>query len=271
MDTSIPQTNISENTYKDALRGVLLCGSDRGDRTGTGTISTFGGQFIYNISDGFPLLTSKKMLFKPMVHELIWFIGGKTNIADLDESVHPWWRDFVDEDGDLGPVYGKQWRNWSGKVDQLKWVIDEIKRNPNSRRLIVSAWNAEDVPKMALPPCHTMFQFYVSGDTLDMQMYQRSGDMFLGVPYNIASYSLLLMIVAKITGKRPGRFIHTLGDAHIYKNHIEQVKKYLDLPTFAAPRVSISDGLSDIDSVSFDMFELQNYHHGPFIKAPLAV
>lgn len=268
------RNNLFESTYRIALRNVLLCGEGRGDRTGTGTLSCFGGQFVYNLSGGeFPLLTAKKMLFKPMVHELLWFIGGKTNLSDLDVSVHPWWRDFADENGDLGPVYGKQWRSWDNRIDQLAQVVDQIKTNPNSRRLIVSAWNASEIDSMALPPCHTMFQFYVTngGKTLDMQMYQRSGDMFLGVPYNIASYSLLLMIVAKITGKTPGRFVHTLGDYHIYKNHIDQVKEYLDRPTYAPPKVNISDEASCIDNLSFDMFTLEDYNHGAFIKAPLAV
>lgn len=246
-------------------------GEIRGDRTGTGTLSIFGLTRTYDVSASFPLMTSKKMFFDKMVRELIWFIGGKTNLSDLHPSVHPWWRDFADENGDLGPIYGHQWRNWGG--DQLAKLVDQIKKNPTSRRLLVSAWNANEVDKMALPPCHTLFQVYVHEGTgkMDMIMHQRSGDMFLGVPYNIASYSLLLMVLCKLTGYVPGRFIHNVGDAHIYLNHVDQVKTYIKNPSYPSPLVKISDGLVSLDGIEESMFELIDYKHEGLIAAPLAV
>jgi thymidylate synthase len=263
--------SVSEASYKSALSDVLMMGENRSDRTGVGTRSLFGLTRIYDVSASFPLMTSKKMFFEKMVHELIWFINGKTNLKDLDVSVHPWWRDFADENGELGPVYGHQWRNWGG--DQLAKLVNQINVNPMSRRLIVSAWNADEVDKMALPPCHTLFQVYVHQESkkMDMIMHQRSGDMFLGVPYNIASYSMLLMILCKITGYEPGRFIHNIGDAHIYLNHLDQVKRYIDAKSHPLPLVKISDRLTSLDGIDASMFELQEYKHEAMIAAPLAV
>jgi thymidylate synthase len=269
--------SVTESEYKSALSDILSLGEFRGDRTGTGTISMFGVNRVYDVSSSFPLMTSKKMYFKSMAHELVWFIKGQTNLQDLHPSVHSWWKDFADEKGELGPIYGKQWRQWETpggkKIDQLQWLVDEIRRNPTSRRLIVSAWNAADIEDMALPPCHTMFQVYVHEKSrkMDLTLYQRSGDMFLGVPYNIASYSLLLMVLCKLTGYRPGRFIHQIGDAHVYLNHIEQVKKYIKNPSHNMPQVTLSDEIVDLDTLTASMFELKGYECEEPIKAPLAV
>jgi len=252
------------------MQHILDNGDTREDRTGTGTISVFGAQARYDLRDGFPLVTTKKVLFRAVVRELIWFLRGSTNINDELTEHTPIWDAWADEQGDLGPIYGYQWRNWGGTgIDQIQNAIDLIKNNPSSRRIIVNAWNVADIPKMALPPCHTMFQFHVAGDRLDCQLYQRSADMALGVPFNIASYALLLTMVAQECNLTPGVFVHTLGDAHIYSNHIDGVKRQLEREPLPLPRLKVAD--KPVDELTFEDIELLDYQHHPFIKFAIAV
>lgn len=261
--------------YLDLLRHVMETGTDRGDRTGTGTRSVFGYQMRFDLAEGFPVLTTKKLHLRSIIHELLWFLKGDTNIAYLKENGVSIWDEWADENGNLGPVYGYQWRSWpapdGGSVDQIANLIDAIKRNPNSRRHIVSAWNPAQVDEMALPPCHCLFQFYVSGDRLSCQLYQRSADIFLGVPFNIASYALLTMMVAQVTGYKPGEFIHTLGDAHIYSNHFEQAEIQMQREPKPLPRMDINPDVTDIFGFGFEDFNLVGYEAHPHIKAKVAV
>jgi len=261
--------------YHQLLEHVLEHGVKKEDRTGTGTISVFGYQMRFNLNDGFPLLTTKKVHTKSIIHELLWFLKGETNIKYLTENGVSIWNEWADENGELGPVYGSQWRSWPDsngkKIDQIKNVVDQIKKNPNSRRLIVSAWNVAEVDKMKLPPCHTFFQFYAANNKLSCQLYQRSADIFLGVPFNIASYALLTMMVAQVCNLGVGEFIHTLGDAHIYTNHIEQVNLQLSREIRDLPQMKINPNKKDIFSFDYSDFELENYNPHPAIKAPVAV
>ncbi len=261
--------------YLDLMRHVLEHGSEKSDRTGTGTRSTFGWQMRFDLGEGFPLLTTKKLHIKSIIHELLWFLRGETNVKSLNEAGVTIWNEWADEDGELGPVYGKQWRSWEGPhgetIDQIKNVIDEIGSNPDSRRLIVSAWNVADIDRMALPPCHVIFQFYVSNDRLSCQLYQRSADIFLGVPFNIASYALLTMMVAQVTGYQPGEFIHTFGDAHLYSNHSEQAREQLQRPPGKLPRMWINPAVKSIFDFRLEDFRLENYAPQPHIAAPIAV
>ncbi len=268
--------------YLDLLKYILENGEKKEDRTGTGTISVFGHQSRYDLRDGFPLLTTKKVLFSAVVHELLWFLKGSTNINDGLKEHTPIWNAWADENGELGPVYGYQWRKWEKfvwdedlknyrkeYVDQIQLALDTIKNNPDSRRIIVSAWNVADIDRMALPPCHAFFQFYVVNGRLDCQLYQRSADVALGVPFNIASYSLLLVMMAQECGLTPGIFVHTLGDAHIYSNHIDGVKKQLERSPGALPQVQIAQ--KNVLDVGFEDIQLLNYQHDRFIKFPIAV
>jgi thymidylate synthase len=261
--------------YLDLLGHVLEHGTAKADRTGTGTRSVFGWQMRYDLAQGFPLVTTKKLHLKSIVHELIWFLKGDTNIAYLKENGVRIWDEWADENGDLGPVYGKQWRAWpaaDGKViDQIAWVVDEIRRNPDSRRLIVSAWNVGELPKMALMPCHTMFQFYVADGRLSCQLYQRSGDIFLGVPFNIASYALLTQMVAQVCGLEPGDFVHTLGDAHLYDNHVEQARKQLAREPKPLPKLVLNPDIHSLFDFRFEDIAVVDYDPHPAIKAPVAV
>jgi len=261
--------------YLDLLDNVLKNGKEKHDRTGTGTISVFGYQMRFDLAEGFPLLTTKKLHLRSIIHELLWFISGDTNIKYLKDNGVSIWDEWADKDGNLGPVYGYQWRSWPAadgrKIDQLKDVIEEIKKNPDSRRLIVSAWNVGEIPKMALPPCHALFQFYVADGKLSCQLYQRSCDIFIGVPFNIASYALLTLMIAQVTGLKPGEFIHTLGDAHIYLNHIEQVKLQLTREPFKLPEMKINPSVNDIFSFRFEDFALVNYVAHPHIKGAISV
>jgi len=257
-------------TYLDLIQKVLDHGEERPDRTGTGTLSLFGLQSRYDLREGFPLVTTKKVLFKAVVHELLWFLRGSTNINDDLTQHTPIWDAWADEDGELGPIYGHQWRNWGGTgIDQITGALDMIKNNPTSRRIIVNAWNVADVPNMALPPCHTMFQFYVAGEHLDVQLYQRSADLALGVPFNIASYALLLLMVAKECKLTPRYFVHTMGDAHVYSNHIEGLKKQLTREPFPLPTVRVAD--KPVLEQTFDDIVLENYQHHKFIRFKVAV
>ncbi|MFY9592744.1 MAG: thymidylate synthase [Caldicoprobacterales bacterium] len=261
--------------YLDLLKHILDTGVQKEDRTGTGTISTFGYQMRFNLEEGFPLLTTKKLHLKSIIYELLWFIKGDTNIRYLREHGVRIWDEWADENGDLGPVYGYQWRSWptgdGAYIDQLSRVIDDIKNNPHSRRHIVSAWNVADIDKMALPPCHCLFQFYVANGRLSCQLYQRSGDVFLGVPFNIASYSLLVMMVAKVCGLKPGEFIHTLGDAHIYLNHIDQVKLQLTRQPRKLPKMIINRDVDSIFDFKYEDFKLVDYDPLPHIKGEVSV
>jgi thymidylate synthase len=261
--------------YHDLLEHVLNNGTQKHDRTGTGTISSFGYQMRFDLANGFPLITTKKLHVKSIIHELLWFLNGDTNIAYLKENGVRIWDEWADENGNLGPVYGHQWRSWPGKetetIDQIKNLIHSIKSNPDSRRLIVSAWNVADIEKMALPPCHCLFQFYVLNGKLSCQLYQRSADAFLGVPFNIASYALLTLMIAQVTGLEPGEFIHTFGDVHIYNNHFEQVKLQLSRPFFALPQLKVNPEVQDIFSFKYEDFELLNYQFHPAIKGEVSV
>ena len=261
--------------YHDLMQYVLDHGTYKEDRTGTGTYSVFGYQMRFDLSEGFPLVTTKKVHLRSIIHELLWFLKGDTNIAYLKDNGVSIWDEWADEQGNLGPVYGYQWRSWqtaSGEaIDQISKLIDQIKRNPDSRRLIVTAWNPADVDKMALPPCHAFFQFYVANGKLSCQLYQRSADIFLGVPFNIASYALLTMMVAQVCGLKAGEFVHTFGDAHIYSNHLEQAKLQLSRDLRPLPTMNINPQVKDIFGFSFEDFELLNYDPHPHIKAPVAV
>lgn len=256
--------------YHDALRTVLAHGIPSTDRTGTGTISHFGLQCRYPLADGFPLVTTKKLHIKSIIHELLWFLQGDTNIRYLNDNGVTIWDEWADENGDLGPVYGRQWRDFGG-VDQIETLLDMIRRSPDSRRLIVSAWNPPDVPQMALPPCHTMWQVRILGGKLHLQLYQRSADMFLGVPFNIASYALLLVMLAHVTGYEPGDFIHSIGDAHIYSNHMEQVATQLARDPRPLPTLRITRPVTSIFDFRYEDFEITGYDPHPAIKAPVAV
>lgn len=256
--------------YHDALRTVLTLGTPSSDRTGTGTISYFGLQTRYPLADGFPLVTTKKLHLKSIFHELLWFLSGDTNIAYLKQNGVSIWDEWADEHGDLGPVYGRQWRDFGG-VDQIATLVEMIKRSPDSRRLIVSAWNPPDVPHMALPPCHTMWQVRILGGKLHLQLYQRSADMFLGVPFNIASYAALLVMLAHVTGYEPGDFVHSIGDAHIYSNHMEQVREQLSRPVRPLPTLRITRQVPSIFDFKYEDFEVTGYDPHPAIKAPVAV
>lgn len=261
--------------YLDLMRTVKDHGTVKMDRTGVGTISIFGYQMRFDLSEGFPLLTTKKLHIRSIVHELLWFLKGETNIAYLNENKVSIWDEWADEQGDLGPIYGHQWRSWAtvdGRaIDQISQLINEIKQNPNSRRLIVSAWNVGEIDQMALPPCHCLFQFYVTDGRLSCQLYQRSADIFLGVPFNIASYALLTMMVAQVTGYKPGEFIHTFGDAHLYLNHLEQAKLQLSRDPLPLPTMEINPTVKDIFKFTFDDFTLKNYEAYPHISAPVAI
>ncbi|NLG82267.1 MAG: thymidylate synthase [Bacilli bacterium] len=261
--------------YLELCRHVLKNGTRKEDRTGTGTISTFGYQMRFDLAKGFPLLTTKKLHVKSIIHELLWFIKGDTNIKYLQENGVSIWNEWADKNGDLGPVYGHQWRKWETKdgrvIDQLSNVIDEIKKNPNSRRLIVSAWNVGDLDKMALPPCHLLFQFYVSNNKLSCQLYQRSADIFLGVPFNIASYSLLTMMVAHVCGLELGDFVHTLGDCHIYLNHLDQVNLQLTREPKPLPKMLINPEVKSIFDFKYEDFTLVDYDPHPHIKGEVSV
>ncbi|MGV1802425.1 thymidylate synthase [Agrobacterium vitis] len=261
--------------YLDLLQHVMENGSDRGDRTGTGTRSVFGYQMRFDLAEGFPALTTKKLHLRSIIHELLWFLRGDTNIAYLKENGVSIWDEWADENGDLGPVYGAQWRSWpkpgGGHIDQIANLVESINTNPNSRRHIVSAWNPAEVDEMALPPCHCLFQFYVADGKLSCQLYQRSADIFLGVPFNIASYALLTMMVAQVTGLKAGDFIHTLGDAHLYANHFEQARLQLTRQPKPLPVMRINPDVKDVFGFAFEDFSLENYSADPVIKAPIAV
>ena len=261
--------------YLDLMSTVLNNGTKKQDRTGTGTISLFGHQMRFDLSEGFPILTTKKLHLRSIIHELLWFIKGETNIQYLKENKVRIWDEWADENGELGPVYGSQWRSWQGvegnTVDQLSWVINEIKENPTSRRLIVNSWNPGEIDKMALPPCHMMFQFYVNEGKLSCQMYQRSADIFLGVPFNIASYALLTMMVAHVTGLQPGDFVHTFGDAHLYMDHLEQTDLQLARTPYPLPVMEIKPEVKSIFDFVYEDFKLVGYQSHPHIKAKVSV
>lgn len=256
--------------YLDLLKNILENGEKKDDRTGTGTISLFGTQTRYNLNNGFPIVTTKKIHLKSIIHELLWFLKGDTNIKYLQDNGVKIWNEWADKNGELGPVYGKQWRNFNG-VDQISNVVKTLKTNPNSRRIIVSAWNPQDVDKMALPPCHTLFQFFVINNKLSCQLYQRSADCFLGVPFNIVSYSLLTMMIAQVCNLELGDFIHTTGDTHIYLNHIEQVKLQLSREPYKLPKIKINPNIKDIFGFKYEDFELIDYKCHPTIKAEVAI
>lgn len=271
--------------YLDLMRHVYENGTFKGDRTGTGTKSVFGYQMRFDLAEGFPMVTTKKLHLKSIIHELLWFLKGETNIAYLKENGVRIWDEWADENGDLGPVYGYQWRNWNGdEIDQIKELVEQLKTNPNSRRLLVSAWNPSVLPdtsvsfsenvkngKAALPPCHAFFQFYVADGKLSCQLYQRSADIFLGVPFNIASYSLLVLMIAQVVGLEPGEFIHTFGDAHIYTNHFEQVELQLSRTPRALPQMKINPEITDLFDFTFDDFSLENYDPHPLIRGKVSV
>ncbi|UNL86198.1 thymidylate synthase [Priestia koreensis] len=263
------------NQYLQLCEHILTNGTKKEDRTGTGTISTFGHQMRFNLQEGFPLLTTKKLHLKSIIHELLWFLDGDTNVKYLQDNGVRIWNEWADEQGELGPVYGHQWRSWptpgGGHIDQITKVVEQIKHNPDSRRMIVSAWNVADVDNMALPPCHCLFQFYVADGKLSCQLYQRSADVFLGVPFNIASYALLTMMMAQVCGLEPGDFVHTLGDAHIYSNHIEQVNLQLTREPRSLPKMKINPNVTSIFDFTFEDFELTEYDPHPHIKGAVSV
>ena len=261
--------------YLELMDRVLKTGTEKRDRTGTGTLSVFGHQMRFDLSEGFPLLTTKKLFTKAIIYELLWFLRGETNVKWLQERGVTIWDEWADASGELGPVYGHQWRSWprdhSGTIDQISNLIADIERNPDSRRLIVTAWNPADIPRMALPPCHCLFQFYAADGKLSCQLYQRSADIFLGVPFNIASYALLTMMVAQVTGLEPGEFIHTFGDAHLYLNHLDQAHEQLSRKPHALPTMRINPDVKDIFGFHYEDFTLENYQAHPHIKAEVAV
>ena len=261
--------------YLELMRHVREHGTRKEDRTGTGTLSVFGYQMRFNLAEGFPLVTTKKLHLRSIIHELLWFLQGDTNLRYLHDNKVTIWDEWADENGDLGPIYGHQWRSWPAadgrSIDQISQVIDQIRHNPDSRRIIVSAWNVGEIDRMALPPCHTFFQFYVADGRLSCQLYQRSADIFLGVPFNIASYALLLQMMAQVTGLEAGDFVHTFGDAHLYLNHLEQTDLQLARAPHALPIMRLNPDIDDLFAFCFDDFELQNYDPHPHIKAPVAV
>ncbi len=261
--------------YLDLIQRVLNEGFEKKDRTGTGTISVFGHQMRFNLEEGFPLLTTKKMHLKSIIYELLWFLKGSTNVKYLQDNGVRIWNEWAKEDGELGPIYGYQWRSWpdnkGGNIDQIKQVIESIKNNPDSRRHIVSAWNAGQIDEMQLPPCHILFQFYVADGKLSCQLYQRSADIFFGLPINIASYALLTMMIAQVTGLKPGEFVHTLGDAHIYTNHIEQVNLQITRKPYSLPTMNINPDVKSIDDFEYEDFELTDYQSHPLIKGIISV
>jgi thymidylate synthase len=261
--------------YLDLMQRILDTGVRKSDRTGTGTISIFGPQMRFDLAEGFPLVTTKKLHVKSIVHELLWFLQGDTNIAYLRENGVSIWDEWADANGDLGPVYGHQWRSWpapgGGSIDQLGQVLAELKRNPDSRRLLVSAWNVADIPRMKLAPCHAFFQFYVAQERLSLQLYQRSADFFLGVPFNIASYALLTLMVAQVCGLKPGEFVHTLGDTHLYLNHLDQAREQLARTPRTLPKIRLNPAVTDLFSFRFEDISLEGYDPHPAIKAPVAV
>jgi thymidylate synthase len=261
--------------YHDLLQHILDKGTKKEDRTGTGTISVFGYQMRFDLNEGFPCLTTKKLHLRSIIHELLWFLKGDTNIQYLKENNVSIWDEWADENGNLGPVYGSQWRSWPAAdgrhIDQITQVLDQLKNNPDSRRIIVSAWNVGEIDKMALPPCHAFFQFYVADDKLSCQLYQRSADTFLGVPFNIASYALLTMMMAQVCGLKPGDFVHTLGDAHLYSNHLEQAKLQLTRDFRPLPQLKINPEVKDLFDFKYEDFELVNYDPHPHIKAAVAI
>ena len=261
--------------YLDLFQHIVYYGVDKSDRTGTGTVSVFGYQMRFDLQDGFPLLTTKKMHLRSIIYELLWFLRGETNVKYLQDHGVRIWNEWADENGELGPVYGGQWRSWrtseSESIDQISEAIDRIKHNPDSRRIIVSAWNVGEIDKMALPPCHAFFQFYVVNDTLSCQLYQRSADVFLGVPFNIASYALLTMMVAQACSLQAGEFVHTFGDAHLYTNHIEQAKSQLERQPFQLPVMNINPQIRSIFDFQYEDFDLQNYQTHPHIKAAISI
>ena len=261
--------------YLDLLRHVLEHGTEKGDRTGTGTRSVFGWQMRFDLREGFPLVTTKKLHLRSIIHELLWFLRGETNVASLRENKVSIWDEWADDDGELGPVYGKQWRRWSApdgrEIDQFRDVLAELRRNPDSRRLVVSAWNVADLPAMALQPCHALFQFYVADGRLSCQLYQRSGDIFLGVPFNIASYALLTHMVAQACDLEVGDFVHTLGDAHLYANHFEQAREQLAREPRALPRLRLNPDVRDVFAFRFEDIAIEGYDPHPAIRAPVAV
>ena len=262
-------------TYLDLLQHILDHGVEKSDRTGTGTLSVFGYQMRFDLSAGFPMMTTKRLHWKSIVYELLWFLQGDTNVRYLQEHGVTIWDEWADERGELGPVYGKQWRSWEARdgqvIDQIDWVLGEIKRNPDSRRLVVSAWNVADIPKMALAPCHALFQFYVADGRLSCQLYQRSADVFLGVPFNIASYALLTRMIAHVSGLEPGDFVHTLGDAHLYLNHREQAQLQLAREPRQLPTLTLNPEVRDLNAFRFEDLQLTQYDPHPGIKAPIAV
>jgi len=267
--------SIAVQQYLDLLTKILEEGVDRGDRTGTGTRSIFGHQMRFDLSEGFPVVTTKKLHLRSIIHELLWFLAGDTNIRYLNENGVKIWDDWADENGELGPVYGYQWRSWPApdgrSIDQIEKLLEMIRTNPNSRRLIVSAWNPALVDEMALPPCHSLFQFYVADGKLSCQLYQRSADVFLGVPFNIASYALLTLMVAQVTGLEPGDFVHTFGDAHLYSNHFDQAREQLTRTPRPLPQLKINPAVTDLFAFKFEDFELVGYDPHPHIAAPIAV
>ena len=261
--------------YHDLMEHVLKHGVEKRDRTGTGTISVFGHQMRFDLADGFPMMTTKKLFLKAIIYELLWFLAGDTNVRTLQSNGVTIWDEWADAKGELGPVYGHQWRSWpdghGGTIDQIANLISDIKRNPDSRRLIVTAWNPADVPKMALPPCHCLFQFYVANGKLSCQLYQRSADIFLGVPFNIASYALLTMMVAQVTDLQPGEFVHSFGDAHLYLNHLDQAREQLSRRPYPLPAMRINPDVKDIFAFRYEDFTLENYQAHPTIRAEIAV
>ena len=267
--------NRGMRTYLQLLQHILDHGASKSDRTGTGTLSVFGYQIRFDLQAGFPLLTTKKLHVHSIIHELLWFLRGETNVRSLQAVGVSIWNEWADADGELGPIYGHQWRSWRGAdgqtIDQIQNVVNEIRRNPDSRRLIVSAWNVAELPRMKLPPCHALFQFYVADGRLSCQLYQRSADVFLGVPFNIASYALLTLMMAQVTGYQPGEFIHTLGDAHLYTNHLEQVRRQLSREPRGLPTLRINPDVRSIFEFRFEDFELLDYAPHPHIAAPVAV